>query len=143
MQDVRTLFVYGTLRSGFRTPAYQYLAKHFHLVGEGVVHGKFYDKGDYPVAVPMAGPSLIHGELYQSNSADEFAWAIDQLDDYEGLNVEPDEIQLYIRKLVEVLYMGQPVTAWIYWYNGSVEGMPELETGDLLKYLEQKNKPLG
>jgi hypothetical protein len=36
---------------------------------------------------------------------------------------------------------GIPTRAWIYWYNGSVEGMPEIAIGDVLKYLQQKNKP--
>ena len=37
------LFVYGSLRSGFRNPAYEYLTRHFHLLGEAVVQGKFYE----------------------------------------------------------------------------------------------------
>ena len=44
------LFVYGSLRSGFRNPVYEYLTKYFHLLGEAVVKGKLYDQGEYPVA---------------------------------------------------------------------------------------------
>ena len=57
------LFVYGSLRSGFRNPAYQYLACHFKLLGEAVVQGKLYDKGDYPVAVPSSEDAFITGEI--------------------------------------------------------------------------------
>ncbi len=135
------LFVYGSLRSGFRNPAYQYLTRYFHLVGEAVVQGKFYDKGDYPVAIPTTKESFINGELYALNNPDEFNWAIEQLDDYEGLNVEAGEKPLYKRELVTIFQQGNPSLAWIYWYNGSVEGMAEIETGDVLKYLQQKNKP--
>ena len=135
------LFVYGTLRSGFRNPAYQYLAGNFRLLGEALVRGKFFDKGDYPVAIPATGDAFITGELYAANNAEEFQWAIAQLDDYEGLNVEEGETPWYKRELVEVYQNGQPSKAWIYWYNGNVEGMPAIETGDLLKYLQQKNKP--
>lgn len=139
--NIQRLFVYGSLRSGFRNPAYEYLTRYFHLLGEGIVHGKFYDKGDYPVAIPHTGESFIHGELYESNSTADFKWAIDQLDDYEGLNVEPGETPLYKRELVKVFMNGSPFDAWIYWYNGSITNMPEIETGDVLKYLHDKNKP--
>lgn len=135
------LFVYGSLRSGFGNPAYQYLTQYFHLLGEAVVKGKFYDKGPYPVAKPTAGESFINGELYVLNNPDEFNWAIEQLDDYEGLNVEEGEKPLYTREMVTVFQQAVPSQAWIYWYNDSVEGMEEIATGDVLKYLQEKNKP--
>lgn len=135
------LFVYGSLRSGFRNPAYQYLTKYFHLLGEAVVNGKFYDKGEYPVAISAEGDSYIQGELYESNSQQEFNWAIAQLDDYEGLNVEEGETPMYKRELITVFQNGISSNAWIYWYNGSVANMPEITIGDVLKYLQLKNKP--
>ena len=135
------LFVYGSLRSGFRNPAYQYLTQYFHLLGEGVVQGKFYDNGSYPVAIPTEGESFINGELYVLNNPDEFNWVIEQLDDYEGLNVEQGEKPLYKRELVTVFQAGAPSQTWIYWYNESVVGMAEIATGDVLKYLQEKNKP--
>jgi gamma-glutamylcyclotransferase (GGCT)/AIG2-like uncharacterized protein YtfP len=135
------LFVYGSLRSGFRNPAYDYLTRYFKLMGEAVVQGKFFDKGDYPVALPSEGDHYITGELYQANNSDEFQWAIAQLDDYEGLNVEPGEAPLYRRCVVDVFQDGQATKAWIYWFNRSVTGYPELAIGDILKYIQQKNKP--
>lgn len=136
------LFVYGSLRSGFRNPAYQYLTKYFHLLGEAVVKGKFFDKGPYPVAIPATEEdAFITGELYVLNNPDEFNWAMEQLDDYEGLNVEAGETPMYKRELVTVFKEGVSSQAWIYWYNGSVEGMKEITIGDVLKYLQQKNMP--
>ena len=135
------LFVYGSLRSGFRNTAYLYLAKYFHLLGEGMVKGKLFDNGSFPVAIPFSGDSFIIGELYELNNQEEFVWAIGQLDDYEGLNVEPGEKPLYKRELVTVIQNGVASEAWIYWYNGSVNNMQEIETGDLVKYIQQKNKP--
>jgi gamma-glutamylcyclotransferase (GGCT)/AIG2-like uncharacterized protein YtfP len=135
------LFVYGSLRSGFRNPAYEYLTRYFRLLGEAVVKGKFYDKGPYPVAVHTSDESFINGELYALNNSEEFNWAIEQLDDYEGLNVETGETPMYKRETVTVFQEGIPSTAWIYWYNGSVEGMHEIAFGDVLKYLQQRNKP--
>ncbi len=139
--EIYKLFVYGSLRSGFRNPVYQYLTKYFHLLGEAVVKGKLYDHGDYPVAAPAAEEKFISGELYCINNPQEFSWAIGQLDDYEGLNAEPGETVLYKRETVIAYQNGQPHHAWIYWFNGQLANMPEIESGDLLQYLQQKNKP--
>ena len=135
------LFVYGSLRSGFRNPAYAYLTRYFRCLGEGVVKGKLYDTGTYPVAISSVSESFINGELYQLNNEEEFAWVFEQLDDYEGLNVEDGEMPMYKREMVTVFQEGSPCDAWIYWFNGKVEGMNEISTGDVLKYLQQKNKP--
>ncbi len=135
------LFVYGSLRSGFRNPAYEYITRYFNCAGEAVVKGKFYDKGTYPVALPTADEHFIQGELYSMHTPDEFSWAFMQLDDYEGVNVEEGETALYKRALVEVYQNGENKQAWIYWYNHDVAGLAEIETGDVMKYIHQKNQP--
>lgn len=139
--EINQLFVYGSLRSGFRNPAYQYLTKYFHLAGDAVVKGKLFDMGDYPAAVATEEEKFISGELYIINDPAEFSWAIGQLDDYEGMNVETGETPLYKREAVKVFVKGQGSDAWIYWFNGNVEGRPEIVSGDLMQYLQQKNKP--
>lgn len=138
---ITKLFVYGSLRSGFRNPAYDYLTCHFQLIGEAVVKGKFFDKGDFPVAVPVSNEHFIHGELYELNQESEFVWVFGQLDDYEGVNVEPEETPLYRREPVTVYLNGTETRAWIYWYNGNTASLPELPIGDVMKYLQLKNKP--
>jgi gamma-glutamylcyclotransferase (GGCT)/AIG2-like uncharacterized protein YtfP len=135
------LFVYGSLRSGFRNPVYQYLTKYFHLLGEAVVKGKLYDLGEFPAAAATEEEKFISGELYCINNPLEFSWAIGQLDDYEGLNTEEGETPLYRREEVIAYKNGEAHTAWIYWYNKDLAGKPEIESGDLLQYLQQKNKP--
>ena len=135
------IFVYGSLRSGFRNPAYEYLTRYFKYSGEALVKGKFFDAGSHPVALPTEEEHFILGELYSMNSEDEFSWAFEQLDDYEGLNVETGETALYKRNLVEVFQNGETQIAWIYWYNKSIKGMPEIETGDVMRYLQQENQP--
>ncbi|HQW92002.1 MAG TPA: gamma-glutamylcyclotransferase [Ferruginibacter sp.] len=140
-QDIYNLFVYGSLRSGFRNPVYQYLTKYFHFVGEAVVKGKLYDLGEYPAATATSEEHFISGELYCINNPLEFSWAIGQLDDYEGVNAEPGERPWYKRDEVIAYHQGEPHTAWIYWYNGDISGKPEIESGDLMQYLQQKNKP--
>lgn len=134
---VYKLFVYGSLRSEFKSPAYEYISRFFSIDGDAKVKGKLFDMGPYPAAVP-ANDSFIVGELYTIRNEQEFGWAIGQLDDYEGVSAEPDEIQLFKRELVEVFIENTTTSAWIYWYNGSVEGKPVIESGDLIQYLQQK-----
>lgn len=136
--DIYLLFVYGTLRSGFKSHAYEYISRYFTLVSEAKVKGKLFDMGSYPAGVPSKDNAFITGELYVAKSKEEFYWAISQLDDYEGVNVEPDEMQLYRRELTEI-YLNNTVThAWIYWYNGDVSGKPFVPSGDIIKYIQEK-----
>jgi len=107
-------------------------------MGEGRVKGILYDKGEYPVAVPTDEEKYIVGELYQLNNPAEFSWAIEQIDDYEGLHVEHDEKPLYRRDPVNVSLDGEQISAWIYWYNGTTETYPEVASGDVADYLAQK-----
>jgi gamma-glutamylcyclotransferase (GGCT)/AIG2-like uncharacterized protein YtfP len=137
---ITQLFVYGSLRSGFRNPAYQYLTKYFSLTGEAKAKGKLFDKGTYPVANPTEEEKFIIGELYAIKNPDEFSWAIEQLDDYEGINVEVGEIPLYKRETVTIYHNNTITEAWIYWYNGSVSGLAEIASGDVLQYLPKADK---
>lgn len=135
---VYQLFVYGSLRSGFHSPVYEYISRFFSLVGEAKVRGKLIDMGSYPAGIPTNDNHFIIGELYQVKNPAEFSWAIGQLDDYEGVDVEFDEMQLYRREITEVNINNQVAHAWIYWYNGDVAGKPVIASGDLLQYLQQK-----
>jgi gamma-glutamylcyclotransferase (GGCT)/AIG2-like uncharacterized protein YtfP len=137
-QSIYRLFVYGSLRSGFRSPVYEYISRFFHFIGEAKVKGKLYDLGSYPAGIATHEESFIIGELYQVNEENEFSWAIGQLDDYEGVNVESDEVQLYRREITEVYINNESTQAWIYWYNGDVSGRTMITSGDLMQYLQQK-----
>lgn len=135
---VYQLFVYGSLRSGFKSPAYEYISRFFNLVAEAKVKGKLYDMGIYPAGVPGDDDSFIIGELYTIKNQSEFSWAIGQLDDYEGVNVEAGEVQLYKRDLTEVIVNDSVSPAWIYWYNSEVSGSPIIASGDLMQYMQEK-----
>jgi gamma-glutamylcyclotransferase (GGCT)/AIG2-like uncharacterized protein YtfP len=138
--DLLPLFVYGSLRRGFQHPAYAYISRYFSLVSEGKVKGKLYDLGAYPAAVPVAEDFFIRGELYRINNADEFEWAMAQLDDYEGIIPEPGETPLYRKEQAIVqLDDGRTEQAWIYWYNGPVDERSWTGTEDLLQYMQWKN----
>lgn len=135
---INQVFVYGSLRSGFKSPAYEYISQFFNLVGLARAKGKLIDMGSYPAGIPSNDDSYIIGELYIARNNNELPWAIGQLDDYEGVSVEADEIQFYRREATDILIDGQLTKAWIYWFNGDTSGRPVIESGDLLQYLSQK-----
>jgi gamma-glutamylcyclotransferase (GGCT)/AIG2-like uncharacterized protein YtfP len=134
------LFVYGSLRKGFQHPAYEYISRYFHLVSEAKVKGSLYDMGLYPAAIPTANDLFISGELYRINHAEEFDWAIAQLDDYEGIYPEPGETPLYRRELADIFLPDRTESAWVYWFNGEVHEHRRINSGDLLVYLQEKQK---
>lgn len=140
MESIYQVFVYGSLRKGFLHPAYEYISRYFSLVGEGKVKGRLYDQGDFPAAIPTNGESFIIGELYCIKHPDQFAWALAQLDDYEGLNTEHDETAMYRREAVTIFLPDRTTEAWVYWFNGLVNEKAFIESGDVLAYMEQKNK---
>ena len=135
---MKQLFVYGSLRSGFRSPAYEYISRYFVFVGDARVRGKLFDLGSYPAGIKTNDNTFIVGELYTIKSENEFAWAIGQLDDYEGVSVEPDEVQLYRREITEVHINNTISHAWIYWYNGDTSGKKLIESGDMIEYMGRK-----
>lgn len=132
-----SLFVYGSLLSGFKNPAYEYLARYFHFKGEAVVKGLLYNNGSIPVGVPTVEEHYVKGELYQLNDPDEFSWAMAQLDDYEGLNVEPDQTPLYRRGITNAFMNNEPTLTWVYWFNLSTDGMDIISSGDIRTFLNQ------
>ncbi len=134
------LFVYGTLRQGFHHPAFKYISDYFNYQTDAKVKGRLYDLGEYPAATPTTEDVFIKGELYKARSADEFNWAISQLDDYEGVNPEEGEQQLYTRAETTVFADGREYKAWIYWYKGDVSNKPIVESGDVMEYFRMKNQ---
>jgi gamma-glutamylcyclotransferase (GGCT)/AIG2-like uncharacterized protein YtfP len=134
------LFVYGSLRSGFHHPAYQYISRYFHALGPARVKGTLYDMGTFPAARPDGPGTYIVGELYQIKQKDEWDWAIGQLDDYEGVQADEEGPALYERNLVTVEIGDKTEIAWIYWYAGAVGERPIVSSGDVLEYLQRKNQ---
>jgi gamma-glutamylcyclotransferase (GGCT)/AIG2-like uncharacterized protein YtfP len=138
--NLTKLFVYGSLRSGFQNPAYDYISKYFTLIGEAKVKGRLYDMGSFPAAVPAEDDAYIVGELYEHNKASNFSWAIEQLDAYEGVNPEEGEPMLYRRDVVTVYQNGKTTDAWIYWFAGPIDDQPLIPSGDIFDFIHQKSK---
>ena len=64
--------------------------------------------------------------------------AIGQLDDYEGVAAEADEVQLYRRELTEAYVNGETIPAWVYWFCCDVSGKPLIPSGDMMEYMNKK-----
>jgi gamma-glutamylcyclotransferase (GGCT)/AIG2-like uncharacterized protein YtfP len=138
--NLTKIFVYGSLRSGFQSPAYEYISKYFTLVSEAKVKGRLYDMGSYPAAVPTEDEVYITGELYDLKNPEDFAWAIEQIDAYEGVNPEEGEPVSYVRDRVQVYYADQTTEAWVYWYKGNIDDQPQIVSGDIFDFIHQKSK---
>lgn len=138
--NITHLFVYGSLRSGFHYPAYEYIIKYFSFIGEAKVKGLLYHTGDYPAAVPTTEVTFITGELYKAKNVDNFAWAMGQLDAYEEVDPEEGQLPLYKRELTEVVYNNTTTQAWIYWYNRSLNGQIVIPSGNVTDLIKLKNK---
>ena len=132
------VFAYGSLRKGFNSSAYEYISRYFNFYGNATVKGKLFDLGEYPAAIPVQEDAFIKGELYFVKNENEFSWAIAQIDDYEGVLVEPPEQPMYRREIANTFINDTIVPAWIYWYNGDVSGNPVIVSGDILDYLKKK-----
>lgn len=138
--NVYHLFVYGSLRKGFKNQAYAYLNQLFDYVGEGTTPGALYDNHDYPVARPLS-PGQNHsivGELYAIKNPHELNYALMQIDDYEGLFPDEGEAPKYAREVTIVDIHNLKIPAYVYWYNGDVSQLSQIETSDMLVYLQQR-----
>ncbi|MES3629652.1 MAG: gamma-glutamylcyclotransferase [Longimonas sp.] len=93
------------------------------------VHGRLYDLGDFPGAVPVqegAGDdedATVQGELYRLRSTN----VLTRIDQYEGYDPNRESASLFVRR--PVIAKPMDIRAWIYWYNGSVDGVPVVESG--------------
>jgi gamma-glutamylcyclotransferase (GGCT)/AIG2-like uncharacterized protein YtfP len=140
METIIQIFVYGSLRSGFHHPAFDYISKYFKFLGNAKVKGYLYDMGSYPAAIPTSDEAYIIGELYELKEGGNFSWAIEQLDDYEGVEPEEGEHPMYRRDLATVYFDHQITKAWIYWFNGTIDEQPLINSGDVLQFIHQKSK---
>jgi gamma-glutamylcyclotransferase (GGCT)/AIG2-like uncharacterized protein YtfP len=141
MEQTPFLFIYGSLRQGFNNPAFAYISQYFSLIGNATVQGKLVDMGQYPVGVPTTENYTIKGELYKLNNSDEFDWAFEQLDDYEGIHVEANESPLFLRMETKAtIQNNETLQCWIYWFNGDVQHKPIIESGDIFDFINSQKK---
>lgn len=132
--DPHHLFVYGTLRSDVAGPAQAELMRGLRLVGRATIPGRLYDAGWHPAAVESGDPAdRITGELW-AMEPDASAGLLAALDAYEGIEADVPDESLFVRRIVEAAAEDGAVTAtWVYYFNGSVDSMPRIPSGDWLR----------
>ncbi len=133
--DCSALFVYGTLRRGFRL--------HHHLVTLGArfesdarVAGELFNMGSYPGARPAsrAGDSWVVGEIFHLRNPESDLKVLDQVEGFVPESLDESE---FIRCPAPVILGNEetPQTAWIYWladnFAGSLERIPSGDYTDL------------
>ena len=132
-QDLRRLFTYGTLMTGFsRRP----LLGAAILEGLGRIRGSLYHFGEYP-GVVLDGRGWVAGELYR---VPDLPARLPALDREEWCDPADEAGSLYVRRAVPVHGAGGEVGgAWVYAYNerfGAAVGRgPRVESGDWRAHL--------
>lgn len=133
------LFVYSSLLRGFPTPDYEYVSRYFDFEATAKTRGRLSILDNIVVGSPTKQDLFITGELYKIREQDHFSFAIGQLDEYESVHPEPPQQPLYRRDITTVILDdGTEVDAWVYWYNPSVEGLPVIESGNVLDFLNKQ-----
>jgi gamma-glutamylcyclotransferase (GGCT)/AIG2-like uncharacterized protein YtfP len=122
------LFVYGTLRRGFRL--------HYHLIRLGAIFqadakvaGELFDLGNYPGARPLKdGGMWVQGELFQLRKPVPDLKTLDQVEEFIPRNPERSE---FIRVMTDVILAGgRCEKAWIYWLSERVAASRRIGSGD-------------
>lgn len=118
------VLLYGTLCASEPAHAQLRLRESLSYCGRRRVPGTLYDLGPYPGLVPGHGEA--RAELYRIDDARVLA----RLDRYEGYDPLDEAHSLFIRRPVHVPRHAHSaaasLAAWVYVYNGSVAGRPEI-----------------
>lgn len=130
------LFVYGTLRrdTGNWRGA---LMKPLRRTGEGTIAADLYDVGLYPAAVPSE-KGRVTGELFEMEDAEATLRELDTVEMCSGPS--PAKADLFRRGRASVTVPGgREITAWVYFWNGPLEGLTPIPSGDYVRYLREKS----
>lgn len=127
------IFVYGSLRREFRSPARKVLENHAEYVGEATFQGRLYMIDWYPGVVESDDPEdIVHGELYKFNNE---GIVLTKLDQYEGCSPgDPKPHEFDRKKKFVHLKNEEKILAWVYIYVMQVSGKKEIHSGDFVSY---------
>jgi gamma-glutamylcyclotransferase (GGCT)/AIG2-like uncharacterized protein YtfP len=114
---LRTLFVYGTLRSEFSNHFAHLLRRQGGLIGKASVAGSIYRIESYP-GWKQEPVGEVHGELYRLRNPES---TLEALDDYEGEDFE--------RVVIKTQGPASEV-AWIYRYRKNPPEDSRIASGD-------------
>ena len=123
------LFIfYGLLKKGAAgMPAHIDLEAAGEFLGPARFRGALYHLDGYPGVVD--GDTLCRGVRYRMDDVG----VLEALDAFEAVLLEDVPGSEYVRRRIPLLNdAGRPTgeVAWIYWFNQSVDGYSQIETGD-------------
>jgi gamma-glutamylcyclotransferase (GGCT)/AIG2-like uncharacterized protein YtfP len=136
------VLLYGSLCRN--QPAHKELGldRSLRFVGLRTVPGTLYDLGDYPGLV--AGTGTVRAELYRIDDAS----ILPRLDAFEGYDQASPSASPYRRAVLRVPRCSQrwlpwlarrwTVAAWIFLYNGPVEGRPRIAAASWADYQAER-----
>lgn len=128
------IFVYGSLRRDFSSPAREVLDDYAEFISEATYQGSLYKIDWFPGVVPSDDKDdIVHGEVYKIIDREE---VLSKLDQYEGCSLSDPKPHAFVRKEVQVKSNGDDITAWIYLFDLPVDDMVQIRSGDYLKYEE-------
>ncbi|HSI76298.1 MAG TPA: gamma-glutamylcyclotransferase family protein [Lunatimonas sp.] len=133
------LFVYGTLLTDLKYPEGEKLRALANFIGKGQVSGTLYNLGEYPgLVADNETSSSVLGEVYDLSGCPNL-WA--ELDEYEGVN--DSGFPEYTREKVLVSTANATLTCWTYIYQGIVQNIEPISSGDYLSYIKKKEDHRG
>lgn len=127
------IFVYGSLRSEFRSSSHSVLKEHADFIGKATFRGKLYMIDWYPGVVESddSDDSVI-GEVYKIRNKAE---VLSTLDHYEGCSPGDPKPHHFARKEKTVqLLSGEEISAWIYIYVMDTSGKEQIASGDFFTF---------
>ena len=132
MDDLLTVFVYGTLRAGESNDIARAAARHAleapRLLGESSLRGHLLDFGAYPGLVRDDAAEPVVGEVYEIAPA-----LLPVLDAIE--EIVPGKVCLFMREFCEIELDGRPLTCLYYPIRASsAHGLPRITGGDWVRF---------
>ncbi len=120
MQDLKLLFVYGTLKTGCSNKYADLLHASADFMGRATLTGRLYRIAEYPGAVLSEDPTeRVHGEVFELHDP---GTLLEELDAYEG--------STYQRVWCAIeMEGGEQATAWVYAYSESIDGKERIDSG--------------
>jgi gamma-glutamylcyclotransferase (GGCT)/AIG2-like uncharacterized protein YtfP len=132
---VERVFFYGTLRTGFNRTTRAGVDAFLKYTGRAWIHGKLFDLGIYPAAVP-ATDARVWGEVFEISDP---ATVLAALDRIEGHRPSEPERSLYTRVQVHAtLDDGHVEDVWVYFYNAPLGRAPRIASGDYIEHLKSR-----
>ena len=121
-----SIVLYGTLQRGQPAFVRLGLGRRLRFVSGATVAGRLVDLGAYPGFV--FGDAIVTGQLFAILDGS----VLSDLDAFEGFDPSRHARSLYIRERIAVIDPRRQ--AWIYRFNGSAAGRPEIGGGDWIAY---------